>query len=449
MPQPNPWQMQPTVPTAAPLASRVELTAEQNEALKVVEFGAALGCLTLVTGKAGTGKSTVLRRFIEATEQKCVVLAPTGLAAIQVGGQTIHSFFNFPLGPLTNSPDLVPTFRKGGAKRRLIERLEVVVIDETSMVRADVFDAIDFSLRQNRDSDLPFGGVRVVGFGDLWQLEPVVTGGADAEMIGDRYASAFFFDARVVVEAGLDVVHLTEVHRQADPDFIFALNRLRRGDCSELNLFNQRVGVTLEDRDTVTLTATNGRADSINQRRLSQLAGPTRFYAGSTEGDFVREFPADPRLGLRLGAQVMFVKNGRQWVNGTIGQVTALGDDEIEVTVNGNERLTVTREKWEKVRYAWDGASSRIGKEIVGEYVQFPLRLAWAVTIHKAQGLTFDRVVVDLDRPAFAHGQVYVALSRCRSLDGLALARPIKPTDLVVNDRVWEFERMAGISESD
>ncbi|MBS1722219.1 MAG: AAA family ATPase [Armatimonadetes bacterium] len=427
----------PTAPT---------LGEEQLAALHDIEQGPA-GRFIFVTGRAGTGKSTLLREFVSGSRLRCVVVAPTGLAAIQVGGQTIHSFFGFPLGPLTNDKELVHEYRRSHPKRKLMENLDCLVIDEVSMVRADVLDAIDFSLRQNTgNNNLPFGGKTIVAFGDIRQLEPVVTGGADQEMISDRFASAFFFDAEALRSTGIDVWNLETVYRQRDEEFLWALERVRLGDPYELSYFNERVGATLENPHTVTLTATNAKANSINQRRLAALAGTPKVFKGESTGAFDRDFPSDPLLMLKPGAQVMFVKNGKEWSNGTLGTVRSLHDGYVVVDAPGSGTVAVEPEKWEKSRYTWDSFSSRIGKEVVGEYSQLPLKLAWAVTIHKSQGLTLASALIDLDQRAFAHGQVYVALSRCRSIEGLSLARPIRPEDLVVNPRVAEFESRAKLS---
>ena len=215
---------------------------------------------------------------------------------------------------------------------------------------------------------------------------------------------------------------------------------------TELQYFNERVGVELERPNTVTLTATNARADSINLRHLGQLTATPRVYKAEKSGTFERDFPTDPILTLRPGAQVMFVKNGKEWSNGTVGRVTALEEKSVSVELESGDIVNVGPEKWEKTRYSWDSSSSRIGKEIVGEYIQIPLRLAWAVTIHKSQGLTLDSVIIDLDRPAFAHGQVYVALSRCRTIEGMSLVRPLQAKDIVVNPRVAEFEERAKLA---
>lgn len=405
------------------------------------------GRCIFVTGKAGTGKSTVLREFVETTSMRTVVLAPTGLAAIQVGGQTIHSFFLFHLGPLENDPERIAIFRKGGPKHRIVKNLDCIIIDEISMVRADVMDAIDYSLRINCGVDEPFGGKTILAFGDLWQLEPVVAGQAEMEMLAHRYASPFFFDADCVRQTSLDVIQLSTVHRQSeDQEFLWALNALRRGDTSEIDFFNARVGADLGDDSVVTLTATNARANAINLARLSELPGAVHTFQGTTEGDFGKDFPADPHLQLKVGAQVMFVKNGQKWVNGSLGRVLGIEPDLVVVGLEGGETVAVERETWDKTRYTWDRVHHRISGEPAGTYVQFPLRLAWAVTIHKSQGLTFNRVIVDMDQRGFAHGQVYVALSRCRTIAGVSLRRALRPEDAVVHPRIWEFEAMAGLA---
>ncbi|HXH60813.1 MAG TPA: AAA family ATPase, partial [Fimbriimonadaceae bacterium] len=378
---------------------------------------------------------------------KTVVLAPTGLAAVQVGGQTIHSFFNLPLGPLPEDGESVPLFKKGQAKSRLIRALECVVIDEVSMVRADVMDAIDCSLRKNRERpNEPFGGATVVCFGDLMQLEPVVQSGADQQMMADRYESPFFFDSRVVKETSLDVFELTTVHRQKeDSEFLWALNRMREGFTDELAVFNDRLDAPLAGEGVVTLTATNAKASSINLLRLSRLPGTAMVFKAVQVGTFGRETPTDALLSLKPGAQVMFVKNGRFWVNGSLGEVTELDTDRVKVKVFDGDEHWVEPETWDKKRYAWDSFSSRISSETVGSFTQIPLRLAWALTIHKSQGLTLEKVRLDLDRPAFSHGQTYVALSRCRSLSGLSLVRELKPKDVIVSERALDFGRQAGL----
>lgn len=422
-----------------------DLSDDQESALAAIPELPTYGRCIFITGRAGTGKSTVLRRFVEATPLKTVVLAPTGLAAVQVGGQTIHSFFNFPLGPIEAESGDIALFKKGQAKRRMIESLECVVIDEVSMVRADVMDAIDCSLRRNRERPHdPFGGVTLVCFGDLMQLEPVVQSGADEEMMADRYVSPFFFDAKVVRETSLDIYELTTVHRQRDDEeYLWALNRLREGYADELQVFNARVGADLGPDGVVTLTATNGRAGSINLQRLAKLTGRPKIYKATVQGNFGRETPTEPVLALKPGAQVMFVKNGRGWVNGSLGEVLETEDERVKVRLFEGGEHWVEPETWDKKRYTWDRFASRISSEAVGSFTQIPLKLAWALTVHKSQGLTLDKVRLDLDRPAFSHGQAYVALSRCRTLQGLSLVRPLEQRDVIVAERAIAFANQA------
>ncbi len=404
------------------------------------------GQFVFVTGRAGTGKSTLLREFVGATDAAKVVVAPTGLAAVNVGGQTIHSFFNFHLGSLERDPDQIPIFKKNGPKHKLIKKLEILIIDEISMVRADLLDAIDASLRWNRGEDKPFGGVTVLAVGDPWQLEPIVGSPAEAEFLGHLYASPFFFDSHVVKETGMDILELHTVFRQTDPEYLWALDRIRKGDTSELDFFNDRVGAEIQGDHALTLTITNARAHSINLTRLSQIAGQARQYSSTIEGNFGRELPTDQTLSLKVGAQVMFVKNGKNWVNGTLGSVVKLEDHSLEVLTQDGKTVEVERETWEKTRYAWNRATFRIESEPVGSFTQFPVRLAWAVTTHKSQGLTLNNLIVDLDRPAFSHGQTYVALSRGRTREGLSLRRPVLPKDVIVDQRVLEFASSSGLS---
>jgi len=317
------------------------------------------------------------------------------------------------------------------------------------LVRADIMDAIDYSLRLNTEVNEPFGGKTMVLVGDLWQLEPVVGGNAEQEMISHRYASPFFFDSQAVRDTSLDVIELQTVHRQKDdPEFLWALNKLRKGETDEIEYFNERVGTVLEGENIITLTATNARANAINLAALNKLPTTSRTYKGTAEGNFGNEFPADPILTLKVGAQVMFVKNAKHWVNGMLGTVVSLDEDVISVRTDRGEIVAVERETWEKNRFTWDRHQFRIQAEAVGSYLQFPLRLAWAVTIHKSQGLTFDNLILDLDRRAFAHGQLYVALSRCRTLAGLSLRNAIVAQDSIVHPRVWEFEKLAGLVPS-
>ena len=431
----SPRILQDTISQLTPSSELANLKSLVQE-----EQTQGLGQFVFVTGRAGTGKSTLLREFVASLQVPKAVLAPTGLAAINVGGQTIHSFFNFPLGPLEQDPDRIPVFKRGGNKSRLFNKLQVLIIDEISMIRADLLDAIDASLRWNRQTDEPFGGLKVVVFGDLWQLEPVVGSSAEAEFLSHHFASPFFFDSHILRELQPDILQLDHVYRQSDPEYLWALDQIRIGNTQELSFFNDRLNAPLPpDGMPLTLTATNNRALTINIQHLGEIVAEPRTYQGKVEGDFGKDLPADLHLTLKPGAQVMFVKNGRTWVNGTLGQIQKLEQHEITVHTHEGKTVTVERETWEKQRYVWDRATQRIQIETVGSYTQFPLKLAWAVTVHKSQGLTLEQAIIDLDRPAFSHGQTYVALSRNRHLDGLSLRREITKSDVITHPRVVEF----------
>jgi len=427
------------------LPEKTQLSEEQMNALDQIAHYATGGRLIFVTGRAGTGKSTLLRALKATFPGKAVILAPTGLAAVNAGGQTIHSFFNFPLGPLDPATSEIPLFRSGAPKSRLIKNLEAIFIDEISMVRADLLDAIDISLRKNRESDQPFGGVPIVAFGDIWQLEPVVAGNAEQEFLAHHYNSPFFFDSTVIKSIGIDIIELKTVHRQAnDQEFLWLLDHIREGNPNELEHINARAEASPVE-GTLNLTVTNAKAGAINNLRLLQINSPEHHYAAKIEGQFGRELPAEEILRLKPGARVMFIKNSTDWVNGSLGTVIQPSDDKVSVLLDEGKTVEVGREVWEKNRYSWDRNRGQIVTEPIGSFTQYPLRLAWAVTIHKSQGLTFDRIHVELDRPAFSHGQIYVALSRCRSLAGLTLSRSIAPKEIIINHSVTEFAYSSGL----
>lgn len=427
------------------LPEKMQLSEEQRNALDQIAHYAMGGRLIFVTGRAGTGKSTLLRALKSTFPGKAVILAPTGLAAVNAGGQTIHSFFNFPLGPLDPATSEIPLFRSGAPKSRLIKNLEAIFIDEISMVRADLLDAIDISLRKNRESDQPFGGVPIVAFGDIWQLEPVVAGNAEQEFLAHHYNSPFFFDSAVIKSIGIDIIELKTVHRQAnDQEFLWLLDHIREGNPNELEHINARTDASPVE-GTLNLTVTNAKAGAINNLRLLQINSPEHHYAAKIEGQFGRELPAEEILRLKPGARVMFIKNSTEWVNGSLGTVIQPSDDKVTVLLDEGKTVEVGREVWEKNRYSWDRNRGQIVTEPVGSFTQYPLRLAWAVTIHKSQGLTFDRIHVELDRPAFSHGQIYVALSRCRSLAGLTLSREISPREIIINSSVTDFAFSSGL----
>ena len=403
-----------------------------------------------ITGKAGTGKSTLLQLFRSTSRKKMVVLAPSGVAALNVQGQTIHSFFGFPPRIVTPSEAARKVTRKD--LLRMYQNLEVLVIDEISMVRADLLDGMDKFLRVNRENYRPFGGVQVVFFGDLFQLPPVVTRDpVEAAYFSEYYESPYFFSGKIFQDADfqLESLELRKVYRQESRHFLRLLeavrvNELDYDDLDDLNERHEPGFVASEGY--ITLCARNATADKINQRELSLLESPEHEFIAEVKGQFDPGlYPTDFGLRLRKGAQVMFVRNDleeRQFVNGTIGKITQLTEKSIVVETETAEgkirRIEVSRAEWEIIRYK-GGPTGGLETEVVGSFSQYPLRLAWAITIHKSQGKTFDRVLIDLGGGAFEHGQLYVALSRCRTLEGVVLRQRIRPQDVITDDRVVEF----------
>lgn len=419
----------------------LELNADFQYALGLLEKE---GKNAFITGRAGTGKSTLLQLFRQTTRKKAVVVAPTGIAALNVKGQTIHSFFGFPPRPLSRQE-----IRKR-RDRRLYQNLEMLVIDEVSMVRADLLDNIDWFLRINRDNPQPFGGLQVAFFGDLFQLPPVVANDLEAYRFQSEYDSPYFFSAHVFQDGfELETLDLGKVYRQENRHFLRLLDavRLNLADHEDLEDLNSRYLPSFEAEDFfITLSATNAKVDAINRNKLEGIPLPERQYMAAITGEFdPRLYPTDAILRLKLGAQVMFLKNDpdKQFVNGTIGQVTNMKDDSITVTVeesSGRRSIEVGQMDWEILRYkASLEDPNKIETETIGTFRQFPLRLAWAITVHKSQGKTFDKVIIDLGRGAFEHGQTYVALSRCRSLEGIVLKQPIRHQDIITDERVVEY----------
>jgi ATP-dependent DNA helicase PIF1 len=403
-----------------------------------------------ITGKAGTGKSTLLQLFRNTTRKKTIVLAPTGVAALNVQGQTIHSFFGFPPRILTPSEAARRVTRKD--LLRLYQNLEVLIVDEISMVRADLLDGMDKFLRVNRENFRPFGGVQVVFFGDLFQLPPVVTRDPiEAAYFSEYYESPYFFSANILKDPDFELqgLELSKVYRQDSRLFLRLLQAVRESnaDRDDLEDLNERHIAGFESEPGyITLCARNATADRINQKELALLNTPEQIFSAEISGVFDPGlFPTEADLRLRKGAQVMFVRNDseeRQYVNGSIGEVVQLGPETIVVEVEemgGKKRkIDVMKSEWEIIRYK-SGAGGGIDTEIVGSFIQYPLKLAWGITIHKSQGKTFDKVIIDLGGGAFEHGQLYVALSRCRTLEGIVLRHAITPRDIITDERVVDF----------
>ncbi|MBT4922103.1 MAG: AAA family ATPase [Rickettsiales bacterium] len=420
----------------------IEITDEFEDVFNILENTSQH---VFLSGKAGTGKSTFLEYFRKNTEKNVVVVAPTGVAAINVSGQTIHSFFKFK--PWFTEPGTLPKIRAD--QRKIYRAIDILVIDEISMVRADLFDQIELFMRRfGKVSGAPFGGCQICIIGDMYQLPPIVTR-QDSEVFYDYYETPYFFSSKTYqVEARQFVnINLTKIFRQSEGEFIDVLNKIRDGQLSsnELSWFNQKCGMRemSEDSNPIILTATNYLADRTNQARLKSLPGEVFTYKGKAKGSFEKDekrLPAALDLELKVGAQVMFLRNDtdKRWANGSIGIVSKLTAKIISIDIGGRE-VKLEKEKWESIRYEFDEAQDKLVEEVIGSYEQYPLQLAWAVTIHKSQGQTFDDVIIDLGLGAFAFGQTYVALSRCRNLNGIYLKAPMKLTDIKVDERVVDF----------
>ncbi len=447
-------------------ASRPKKAQEESIDLNNPEFLKAWELLqythrsVFLTGKAGTGKSTFLRYITRHTKKKYVVLAPTGIAAVNVGGVTIHSFFRIPFKPIT--PD-DPDFSRDRIKERmkypghlikLIQKVELIIIDEISMVRADIIDFIDKLLRtysgNNRE---PFGGKQLLLVGDVFQLEPVVTGDM-RDILRNYYHDFYFFSAKAFSEIKIIPIELQKIYRQTDSDFVDLLDRIRTGTTTFEDIYrlNSRCISPLDPpvpenetgKFTMTLATRRDMVDYINEHHLNAIHKPAVTFIGTINGDFPENsLPTDMELTLKEGAQIVFIKNDpeRRWVNGTIGRVSALADKLLEITLENGDTHTLKPEKWSNIKYTYDSKTKKINEEELGSFTQYPVKLAWALTVHKSQGLTFNNVIIDIGRGAFTGGQTYVALSRCRSFEGLTLKSTVADRDIFVNPTIINFSR--------
>ncbi len=426
---------------------------ELQNALQIIQYTRRS---LFLTGKAGTGKSTFLRYIANNTKKKSVVLAPTGIAAINAGGCTLHSFFKLPFYPLLPNDTqfsikkIRDTLKYNSEKRKLLQELELIIIDEISMVRADIIDFIDKVLRiYCRNMREPFGGKQLLLVGDVYQLEPVVKED-ERRLLQEFYPSPYFFNAHVFQEMGLVSIELKKVYRQNDPKFISILDNIRTSHVSEsdLAMVNTCVGhdVTHEGL-SITLSTRRDVVDHINEEKLKELPDSPVIYRGVVKGEFPESsLPTPLELELKLGAQIMFNKNDKckRWVNGTLGVIIGFSDDESEliyVHTDNDQDVEVEREVWSNVKYTFNETEKKIEEQEIGTYTQYPLRLAWAITVHKSQGLTFKNVKIDFTGGVFAAGQTYVALSRCTSLEGISLQKPVRRSDVFIRPEVANFAK--------
>lgn len=425
---------------------KYKINRELNLAQRIIE---ETGSNLFLTGKAGTGKTTFLRNLREKSHKRMVVLAPTGVAAINAQGQTIHSFFQFPFSPYVIGKGFISepkqySFNK--SKRKLIRNLDLLVIDEISMVRPDILDAIDESLRRVRGNQLPFGGLQLLLIGDLRQLAPVIREN-EWQYLQHLYNSSYFFESKALQQAGMLTIELTHIYRQTDLDFIQILNAVRDGiaDQKTLDKLNARYRPDSEDDDEyIRLTTHNVQADATNNLKLSRLPGSTQKFDASIVGNFPKSsYPADTTLLLKKGARVMFIKNDtgedRRFYNGMLGSIIKLSKDEIIVRPDDNsDPITVEYATWENIKYVINDKTGELQEVVDGTFTQIPLRLAWSITIHKSQGLTFSKAIIDAQN-SFAPGQAYVALSRCKSLEGLFLNSLLSPRAIIIDQQVNNF----------
>ena len=425
-----------------------KINIENQELQLALDFVRYTNQNIFLTGKAGTGKTTFLKNLKNNTHKRMIVVAPTGVAAINAGGVTIHSFFQLPFNPIIPGANDEAFYRFRSAKINIIRSMDLLIIDEISMVRADLLDGIDTVLRKFKNRNLPFGGVQLLMIGDLQQLAPVVKDN-EWELLKQHYDTCFFFSSIALKKAGFTGIELKHIYRQSDEKFISLLNRIRTNtaDKQVIAEINKRYIPGFKPKDDekyITMTTHNYQAKAINQEKLVELPNRAYSFKASIKGEFPEYmYPTEPVLELKRGAQVMFVKNDsssdKRFYNGKIGTIISINPDNIEVRCPGDtESILTTHEKWDNVSYSLNATTLEIEEEVLGSFEQYPLKLAWAITIHKSQGLTFDKTIINA-RQSFAPGQVYVALSRCKSLEGIVLSTPIDTSSIHVDEDVDDF----------